>query len=93
MLVSRPSSIGGACADEDSPGNRDRDEWINRLLAGPNGDGDFHDGDPPNQVPCLPWPGENICASLESFHPKNVGATGYAQVMDQALTGIGCEGG
>ena len=38
----------------------DGDEWINRVVAGPNGDGDFHDGDPANQAPCLPWPGERI---------------------------------
>ncbi|WP_405893731.1 SGNH/GDSL hydrolase family protein [Streptomyces sp. NBC_00104] len=70
----------------------DGDEWINRVVAGPNGDGDFHDGDPANQAPCLPWPGENVCASLESFHPKNAGTTGYARVMDQALADIGYKG-
>ncbi|MEV5441496.1 SGNH/GDSL hydrolase family protein [Streptomyces sp. NPDC052644] len=70
----------------------DSDEWINRVVAGPNGDGDFHDGDPANQAPCLPWPGKNICASLESFHPKNAGTTGYARVMDQVLAGIGYKG-
>ncbi|MFJ2965871.1 SGNH/GDSL hydrolase family protein [Streptomyces collinus] len=70
----------------------DSDEWINRVVAGPNGDGDFHDGDPANQVPCLPWPGENVCASLESFHPKNAGTAGYARVMEQALAGIGYKG-
>ncbi|MEU4485929.1 GDSL-type esterase/lipase family protein [Streptomyces purpurascens] len=68
------------------------DEWINRVVAGPNGDGDFHDGDPANQAPCLPWPGENVCASLESFHPKNAGTAGYARVMEQALAGIGYKG-
>ncbi|NUT30299.1 MAG: hypothetical protein HOV84_31045 [Streptomyces sp.] len=70
----------------------DSDEWINRVVAGPNGDGDFHDGDPANQAPCLPWPGENICASLESFHPKSAGTTGYAQVMGQKLADIGYKG-
>ncbi|WP_435212716.1 SGNH/GDSL hydrolase family protein [Streptomyces sp. bgisy034] len=70
----------------------DGDEWINRVVAGPNGDGDFHDGDPANQAPCLPWPGDNVCASLESFHPKNAGTTGYARVMDQALADIGYKG-
>ncbi|MEU3935455.1 hypothetical protein AB0E85_25985 [Streptomyces sp. NPDC029044] len=63
------------------------------CVAGPNGDGDFHAGDPANQAPCLPWPGENVCASLESFHPKNAGTAGYARVMEQALTGIGYKGG
>ncbi|WP_079129144.1 SGNH/GDSL hydrolase family protein [Streptomyces qaidamensis] len=68
------------------------DEWINRVVAGPNGDGDFHAGDPANQAPCLPWPGENVCASLESFHPKNAGTAGYARVMEQELAGIGYKG-
>ncbi|MGV4987160.1 SGNH/GDSL hydrolase family protein [Streptomyces sp. NRAIS3] len=70
----------------------DSDEWINGVVAGPNGDGDFHDGDPANQAPCIPKPGQNICLSLESFHPKNAGTTGYAQVMGQALADIGYKG-
>ncbi|MFF4911329.1 SGNH/GDSL hydrolase family protein [Streptomyces sp. NPDC001260] len=70
----------------------DTDEWINRTVAGPNGDGDFHAGDPANQLPCIPAPGDNVCLSLESFHPKNAGTTGYAQVMDQALADIGYKG-
>ncbi|MGW5285173.1 hypothetical protein ACWERI_38010 [Streptomyces collinus] len=28
----------------------DSDEWINGVVAGPNGDGDSHDGDPANQA-------------------------------------------
>ncbi|MFI8769233.1 SGNH/GDSL hydrolase family protein [Streptomyces sp. NPDC053792] len=71
----------------------DTDEWINGIVAGPNGDGDFHDGDPKNQVPCIPKPGENICLSLESFHPKDRGTTAYAAVMDQTLADIGYYGG
>jgi hypothetical protein len=70
----------------------DSDEWINGVVAGPNGDGDFHEGDPANQAPCIPKPGQNICLSLESFHPKNAGTTGYAQVMGQALADIGYTG-
>jgi lysophospholipase L1-like esterase len=70
----------------------DSDEWINRIVAGPNGDGDFHAGDPANQLPCIPAPGENICLSLESFHPKSAGTTGYAAVMDQELADIGYKG-
>ncbi|PPS71522.1 MULTISPECIES: hypothetical protein [Streptomyces] len=66
--------------------------WINRAVAGPNGDGDFHDGDPADKAPCLLWPGENVCASLESFHPKNAGTAGYARVMEQALADIGYKG-
>ncbi|WP_208901049.1 hypothetical protein [Streptomyces incarnatus] len=30
--------------------------------------------------------------SLESFHPKDAGTTGYAQVMDQELADIGYQG-
>ncbi|WP_335937948.1 SGNH/GDSL hydrolase family protein [Streptomyces sp. PTD5-9] len=70
----------------------DSAEWINRIVAGPNGDGDFHSGDPANQLPCIPAPGDDICLSLESFHPKNAGTTGYAAVMDQKLADIGYKG-
>jgi hypothetical protein len=70
----------------------DSGERINGVVAGPNGDGDFHDGDPANQAPCIPKPGLNICLSLESFHPKNAGTTGYAQVMGQTLADIGYKG-
>lgn len=68
----------------------DSDEWINRIVAGPNGDGDYHSGDPANPVPCIPLTG--ICASLESFHPKDRGTTAYAEVMDQTLADIGYTG-
>ncbi|MFD8393564.1 hypothetical protein ACFV2N_31245 [Streptomyces sp. NPDC059680] len=37
-------------------------------------------------------PGTNTCLSLESFHPKNDGTTGYAKVMDQELADIGYKG-
>ncbi|WP_086558635.1 SGNH/GDSL hydrolase family protein [Streptomyces africanus] len=70
----------------------DSDEWINRIVAGPNGDGDFHRGDPANQIPCIPVSGNGICASLESFHPKSRGTTAYSQVMDQVLADIGYKG-
>ncbi|MHC0431130.1 SGNH/GDSL hydrolase family protein [Streptomyces sp. O3] len=70
----------------------DSDEWINGIVTGPNGDGDFHDGDPANPTWCLPWPGENICASMESFHPKKSGTTAYAKVMDKVLVSIGYKG-
>ncbi|MFB8210486.1 SGNH/GDSL hydrolase family protein [Streptomyces sp. NPDC056010] len=63
----------------------DGDPYIHDIVAGPNGDGDFHSGDDATPTPCLPWPGDDICASLESFHPNGSGTTKYAQVMDQAL--------
>lgn len=50
------------------------------------------DGGPTNQLPCMPAPGDSDCLSLESFHPKNAGATGYAQVMDQEPADIGYKG-
>ncbi|MFD7480484.1 SGNH/GDSL hydrolase family protein [Streptomyces sp. NPDC059837] len=68
----------------------DSDEWINRIVAGPNGDGDYHSGDPANPIPCIPLTG--ICASLESFHPKDRGTTAYSAVMDQTLADIGYTG-
>ncbi|MFJ3786346.1 SGNH/GDSL hydrolase family protein [Streptomyces sp. NPDC090093] len=70
----------------------DTDEWINGVVAGPNGDGDFHDGDPGNQLPCVKQPGVNTCLSLESFHPKDRGTTAYATVMGQTLAAIGYTG-
>ncbi|WP_435059780.1 hypothetical protein [Streptomyces sp. bgisy060] len=48
-------------------------------------DGDFHDGDPDDRLPCVSEPGENVCLSLASFHPKDRGTTAYAQDMNQAL--------
>ncbi|MEV0281796.1 SGNH/GDSL hydrolase family protein [Streptomyces sp. NPDC050610] len=68
------------------------DEWINGVVAGPNGDGDFHSGDPDNPLFCIPSPSTGICLSLESFHPKNAGTTGYARVMEQELAAIGYKG-
>ncbi|MFD7133320.1 hypothetical protein [Streptomyces sp. NPDC059894] len=70
----------------------DSDEWINRIVAGPNGDGDYHSGDPENPVPCIPVTSGGICASLESFHPKDRGTTAYSAVMDQTLADIGYTG-
>ncbi|MFE2559781.1 SGNH/GDSL hydrolase family protein [Streptomyces sp. NPDC059352] len=70
----------------------DSDEWINGVVTGPNGDGDFHDGDPDNQLPCIKKPGVDICLSLESFHPKDRGTTAYATVMSQTLTAINYTG-
>lgn len=71
----------------------DNDEYINGIVAGPNGDGDYHSGDPANPLPCIPVTSGGICASLESFHPKNSGTSKYAQVMDQTLADIGYTGG
>ncbi|MFD7541340.1 SGNH/GDSL hydrolase family protein [Streptomyces sp. NPDC059819] len=69
----------------------DSEEYINGIVAGPNGDGDFHKGDPATPTPCIPVSG--VCLSLESFHPKSTGTSKYAQVMDQRLADIGYAGG
>ncbi|MEU5163749.1 SGNH/GDSL hydrolase family protein [Streptomyces sp. NPDC020875] len=74
-------------------GGCDTDEWINKFVLGPNGDGDFHLGDPA-AVPaaCLWGALGGKCLSRESFHPKNAGTTGYAAVMQARLQAIGYQG-
>ncbi|MEV6155052.1 SGNH/GDSL hydrolase family protein [Nonomuraea sp. NPDC052129] len=64
-------------------------EWINAVVNGPTGDGDFHEGDPATQF-CILW--ESFCLSRESFHPKAAGTTAYATVVDSALNAIGYKG-
>ncbi|EFG65220.1 conserved hypothetical protein [Streptomyces sp. SPB074] len=70
----------------------DTDEEINAVVIGPKGDGDYHAGDV-SGGPCVPQALGGLCASLESFHPKNSGTTRYAQIMDQALADLGYTGG
>jgi hypothetical protein len=72
-------------------GGCDDPEWINKIVIGPNGDGDFHNGD--KSSPFCFWEilGGN-CLSRESFHPKDAGTTGYAQVMQSRLAAIGYTG-
>nr|WP_235967584.1 SGNH/GDSL hydrolase family protein [Streptomyces mesophilus] len=67
----------------------DSDEWINGSVAGPNGEGDFHNGDDVSTV-CLWF--SSTCLSRESFHPKSSGTTGYAAVMSNTLNAIGYKG-
>lgn len=71
----------------------DDPEWINKFVLGPNGDGDFHLGDAA-AVPasCLWGALGGKCLSRESFHPKDVGTTGYAEVMRLRLNAIGYTG-
>lgn len=69
-------------------GGCDSDEWINKIVLGPNGDGDFHEGDP--QAVCIAFSGiGQTCLSREAFHPKQAGTTGYAHVVENRLTAIG----
>ncbi|MFE7511618.1 SGNH/GDSL hydrolase family protein [Streptomyces sp. NPDC057540] len=71
----------------------DDPEWINKFVIGPNGDGDFHLGDPAAQpASCLWGAMGGSCISRESFHPKNAGTSGYAGVMSQRLAAIGYTG-
>ncbi|MFC8508527.1 hypothetical protein ACFU3J_24430 [Streptomyces sp. NPDC057411] len=72
-------------------GGCDTPEWINKIVMGPNGDGDFHAGDPASQLCTWEWLGGD-CLSRESFHPKDSGTTGYAQVMRGRLDEIGYMG-
>ncbi|MFJ6565875.1 SGNH/GDSL hydrolase family protein [Streptomyces sp. NPDC091292] len=69
-------------------GGCDDPEWINKIVIGPNGDGDFHKGDPAAPA-CLT---SETCLSRESFHPKSAGTTGYADVMRKRLGEIGYTG-
>ncbi|WP_327370331.1 SGNH/GDSL hydrolase family protein [Streptomyces sp. NBC_01217] len=66
----------------------DSDEWINGIVAGPEGEGDFHSGD---DVSTICW-WVNTCLSRESFHPKPSGTTGYAAVMRDTLDSVGYKG-
>lgn len=74
-------------------GGCDSDEWINKIVAGPNGDGDFHQGDPATPF-CLPDILGGDCLSRASFHPKYAGTgnPGYAGVMRATLDQIGYTG-
>lgn len=64
-------------------------EWINAIVDGPNGDGDFHRDDPPTQL-CILW--DAVCPSRGSFHPKAAGTSGYATVVTDRLNAIGYHG-
>ena len=66
----------------------DLDPWINAVVLGPNGDGDFHSGDANSH--CLSVAGiTGPCLSRESFHPNEAGTTGYATFMQDQLSAIG----
>ncbi|MQY39836.1 hypothetical protein SRB17_78640 [Streptomyces sp. RB17] len=72
-------------------GGCDTDEWINKVVLGPNGDGDFHEGDPYAACTAVYGIGQT-CLSREAFHPDNAGTTGYEHVVENALTAIGYTG-
>ncbi|KQW09146.1 hypothetical protein [Streptomyces sp. Root369] len=55
----------------------DTPEGINGVVAGPNGDGDFHHDDDATQL-CW-WFWGDSCLSRESYHPNKTGTTAYAQ--------------
>lgn len=57
----------------------DSPEGINGVVAGPNGDGDFHHGDKNTQL-CW-WFTGDTCLSRESYHPNQTGTIAYAQAF------------
>ncbi|MET9335990.1 transposase [Streptomyces cellulosae] len=57
----------------------DSPEGINGVVAGPNGDGDFHHGDKNTQL-CW-WFTGDTCLSRESYHPNQTGTSAYAQAF------------
>ncbi|GGQ49591.1 hypothetical protein GCM10010279_68710 [Streptomyces mutabilis] len=57
----------------------DSPEGINGVVAGPNGDGDFHHGDDNTQL-CW-WFTGATCLSRESYHPNQTGTSAYAQAF------------
>jgi hypothetical protein len=63
----------------------DDPEWINKIVVGPNGEGDFHVGDKPSQA-CIAVAG--ACLSREMFHPNSDGTTGYAHLMEKRFAEI-----
>ncbi|WP_433438267.1 hypothetical protein [Nonomuraea sp. CA-141351] len=64
----------------------DNPSYINALVTGPKGEGDFHQGDEPSPL-CI-WE-SNLCISRESFHPKSDGTSAYARVLRTTLDNIG----
>ncbi|MFC7900920.1 hypothetical protein ACFUV1_12300 [Streptomyces griseoincarnatus] len=57
----------------------DSPEGINGVVAGPNGDGDFHHSDKNTQL-CW-WFTGDTCLSRESYHPNQTGTSVYAQAF------------
>jgi len=57
----------------------DAPEGINGVVAGPNGDGDFHHDDDATQL-CW-WFWADSCLIRESDHPNKRGTTAYAQAF------------
>ncbi|MFB9884641.1 GDSL-type esterase/lipase family protein [Planobispora siamensis] len=73
----------GACGDGG--------ELINNAVRGPKGEGDYHIGDP-LIAPCWAWLEVGLCASRESFHPKDSGTDTYAQLIRNHLDSIFYQG-
>jgi hypothetical protein len=73
-------------------GGCDSVEWINKIVVGPNSDGDFHSGDKAAHCVTVPF-ATDPCLSRESFHPNQAGTTGYAGVVQARLGDIGYLGG
>ncbi|MFJ8085229.1 SGNH/GDSL hydrolase family protein [Streptomyces sp. NPDC096205] len=54
-------------------------EGINGIVAGPNGEGDFHHDDA--QTSLCWWFTGDTCLSRESYHPNRTGTTAYAEAF------------
>ncbi|MET9361599.1 SGNH/GDSL hydrolase family protein [Streptomyces sp. NPDC006632] len=72
-------------------GGCDSEEWINKIVLGPNGDGDFHPGDPYSKCISAPGIGQS-CLSREAFHPNNAGTSGYEHFVEKVLKDTGYTG-
>lgn len=57
----------------------DSPKGTNGVVAGANGDGDFHHGDTNTQL-CW-WFTGDTCLSRESYHPNQTGTSAYAQAF------------
>ncbi|MEU3760988.1 MULTISPECIES: hypothetical protein [Streptomyces] len=57
----------------------DSPEGISGVVAGPDSDGDFHQGDKNTQL-CW-WLTGETCLSRESYHPNQTGTSAYAQAF------------
>ncbi|WP_069765099.1 hypothetical protein [Streptomyces sp. LUP47B] len=57
----------------------DTPEGINGVVAGPNGDGDFHHDDDATQLCWWFWGDSGL--RRESYHPSKTGTTAYTQAF------------
>lgn len=66
--------------------------WINGVVVGPSGEGDYHPGDK-DSLPCLAPFNHGVCVSRDTFHPNSRGAVQYAHILGDYLDAIEYNGG